>query len=312
VATSIAVQSGNSPESAGKIAGKSHGSVYEIVTEHILSELENGVVPWRKPWHTLPPANLVSKKPYRGINVFLLAFAGYGSQYWLTYRQASALGGNVRRGEHGTKIVFWKCKTRERETADGEIEERKSAFLRYYTVFNLEQTEGLRALLALPPALPIEPAETIVEGMPNPPAFELDARAAYIPSTDTITMPSRTAFDTPAEYYSTLFHELTHSTGHPKRLGREGIEKIQPFGSEDYSKEELVAEMGSAMLCGIAGIDQVTIGNSAAYLQSWIKRLKADSRIVISAARAAQEAADYIRGESTKDSPDATGEAHAS
>jgi antirestriction protein ArdC len=293
-------------------SSKSHASVYEIVTAQVIQQLESGVAPWRKPWRTLPPANLISKKPYRGINVFLLAFAGYGSQYWLTYRQAHALGGNVRRGEHGTKIVFWKCNTRETESADGEIEERKSAFLRYYTVFNLEQTEGLKALLGLPPAFPIESAEGIIKGMPNPPAFEQGSRAAYIPSSDTVTMPSRAAFDSQAEYYSTLFHELTHSTGHPKRLGREGIEKIQPFGSEDYSKEELVAEMGSAMLCGAAGIEQATISNSAAYLRSWINRLKADSRLVVSAARAAQEAADYIREESPKDSPASEGKSDAS
>lgn len=291
---------------------KPHSSVYEIVTAQVIQQLESGVAPWRKPWRTLPPANLISKKPYRGINVFLLAFAGYGSQFWLTYRQAQSLGGNVRRGEHGTKIVFWKCNTRETESADGEIEERKSAFLRYYTVFNLEQTEGLKALLRLPPAFPIESAEEIVKGMPNPPAFEQDSRPAYIPSKDTVTMPARTTFETQAEYYSTLFHELTHSTGHAKRLRREGIEKIQPFGSEDYSKEELVAEMGSAMLCGVAGIEQATINNSAAYLRSWIDRLKADSRLVVSAARAAQEAADYIRGESPKDSPTGAGEFHAS
>lgn len=275
---------------------KPHASVYEIITAQILAELERGEVPWRKPWHSLPPVNLISKMPYRGINVFLLGFAGYGSQFWLTFNQAKQLGGNVRKGEHGTKIIFWKCKTRETESADGEIEERKSAFLRYYTVFNLEQTEGLSALLTLPPAFPIESAEEIVEAMPNPPAFEQDSRAAYIPSRDTVTMPSRTAFQSQAEYYATLFHELTHSTGHGKRLGREGIEKIQPFGSEDYSKEELVAEMGNAMLCGVAGIEQATIGNSAAYLRGWISRLKSDSRLVISAARAAQEAADYIRG----------------
>lgn len=291
---------------------KPHAPVYDLVTQQVIQQLESGVAPWRKPWQTLPPANLISMKAYRGINVFLLAFAGYGSQYWLTYRQAQSLGGNVRRGEHGTKIVFWKCNTRETESADGEIEERRSAFLRYYTVFNLEQTEGLKALLRLPPAFSIESAEEIVKGMPNPPAFEQDSRASYIPSSDTVTMPSRAAFDSQAEYYSTLFHELTHSTGHAKRLGREGIEKIQPFGSEDYSKEELVAEMGSAMLCGAAGIEQATISNSAAYLRSWINRLKADSRLVVSAARAAQEAADYIQGESPKDSPADAGEIHAS
>jgi antirestriction protein ArdC len=310
MATPIVSQSVYSPVVPAESLPRPHASVYEIITNQILAELERGEVPWRKPWHTLPPANLITKKPYRGINVFLLGFAGYGSQFWLTFNQAKQLGGNIRKGQHGAKIIFWKCKTRETESADGEIEERKSAFLRYYTVFNLEQTEGLSALLTLPPAFPIESAEEIVKGMPNPPVFEQDSRAAYIPSKDTVTMPSRTAFQSQAEYYSTLFHELTHSTGHPKRLGREGIDKIQPFGSEDYSKEELVAEMGSAMLCGAAGIEQATISNSAAYLRSWINRLKADSRLVVSAARAAQEAADYIRGES-KDSP-SSGESDAS
>ena len=302
----------SSPVQTEVSTSRPHASVYEIVTSRILAELEKGQVPWRKPWRTLPPANLISKKPYRGINVFLLALAGYGSQYWLTYRQAQALGGNVRRGEHGTKTVFWKFDTFETETADGETEARKSAFLRYYTVFNLEQTEGLKALLALPPAFPIESAEAIVTGMPNPPAFEQDAQAAYIPSRDTVTMPSRTAFDSQAEYYSTFFHELTHSTGHAKRLAREGFDSPQKFGSESYSREELIAEMGSAMLCGIAGIEKATISNSAAYLHSWIQRLKADSRLVVSAASAAQKAADYIRGESVKDSPASKGECHAS
>lgn len=286
-------------------------SVYEIITGQILAELERGQVPWRKPWGTLPPANLITKKPYRGINVFLLGFAGYGSQYWLTFNQAKQLGGNVRRGEHGSKIVFWKFDSYETEV-HGEVEERKFAFLRYYTVFNLEQTEGLKALLDLPPAFPIESAESIVRGMPNPPAFEQDFRAAYIPSTDTVTMPSRTAFNSQEEFYSTLFHELTHATGHAKRLARDGFDTPQQFGSESYSKEELIAEMGSAMLCGVAGIEQRTLANSAAYLQSWISKLKADSRLVITAASAAQKAADYIRGESPKDSPATKGECHAS
>jgi antirestriction protein ArdC len=244
----------------------------------------------------LPPANLVTKKPYRGINVFLLALQGYGSQFWLTFNQAKQLGGNVRKGEHGTKIVFWKFDTYEKEAEGGEIEERKFAFLRYFTVFNLEQTEGLKALLELPPAFPIESAESLVSGMPNPPAFEQDSRASYIPSLDVVTMPSRKAFASQEEYYSTLFHELTHSTGHAKRLEREGFDVPQQFGSESYSKEELIAEMGSAMLCGVAGIEQSTLANSAAYLKTWIARLRADSKLVISAASAAQKAADYIRG----------------
>jgi antirestriction protein ArdC len=298
VATAIVSQSVCSAVSPAIEIVKPRSSVYHIVTERILAELEKGQVPWRKPWRTLPPANLISKKPYRGINTFLLSLAGYGSQYWLTYRQAQAFGGNVRRGAHGTKIVFWKFDRYETETADGEAEERTSAFLRYYTVFNLEQTDGLKALLALPPARPIESAEAIVAAMPNPPAFEQGFQASYAPSHDTVTMPSRTAFESQAEYYSTLFHELTHSTGHAQRLAREGFDRPQMFGSESYSREELIAEMGSAMLCGVAGIEQATVANSVAYLKSWIARLKADSRLVVQAASAAQKAADYIRGES--------------
>lgn len=273
-----------------------HATVYEIITSQILAELEKGQIPWRKPWGTLPPANLITKRPYRGINVFLLAVRGYGSPYWLTFNQTRQLGGNVRKGEHGSKIVFWKSHTFETETAEGEMEERKSALLRYYTVFNLEQTEGLKALLTLPFTPPIESAESIAKGMPHPPSFEQDAQAAYIPSRDVVTMPSRSAFDSQAAYYSTLFHELVHSTGHPQRLAREGFDNPQKFGSESYSREELIAEMGSAMLCGVAGLEQSTLNNSAAYLRGWMNRLRGDSRLVITAASAAQKAADYIRG----------------
>jgi antirestriction protein ArdC len=311
MATSIVSQSVSSavpsPVQSAISTSSPHASVYEIITSRIVEELEKGQVPWRKPWKTLPPVNLISKKPYRAINVFLLALQGYGSQYWLTFNQAKQLGGNVRRGEHGTKIVSWKFDGYETETADGETERRKSAILRYYTVFNLEQTEGLKALLTLPPAFPIQSAEEIVKGMPNPPVFEQDARAAYIPSRDVVTMPSRTAFDSQAEYYSTVLHELTHSTGHAKRLAREGFDTPHKFGSESYSREELIAEIGSAMLCGVAGIEQSTLANFSS-LPAWISRLKADSKLVISAASAAQKAADYIRGESVKDSPAGTGE----
>jgi antirestriction protein ArdC len=124
-------------------------------------------------------------------------------------------------------------------------------------------------------------------------------------------MPSRTVFESQAEYYSTLFHELTHSTGHAKRLARDGFDTPQKFGSESYSREELIAEMGRAMLCGVAGIEQSTLANSAAYLKAWIARLKADSKLVVSAASAAQKAVDHIRGESGKDSRVAEGERHA-
>jgi antirestriction protein ArdC len=270
-------------------------NTYEIVTEAIIKQLESGVAPWRKPWRTEMPANLASKKEYRGINVFLLASQGYGSRYWLTYRQAQTLGGSVRKGEHGSKVVFWKIDEYRKENKEtGETENRKSILLRYYTVFNLEQCEGIKSPEPTRVIAPLEQCETIVNSMPNPPGFEQDSRAFYRPSTDTVGVPARSAFDSAEEFYSTLFHELTHSTGHPSRVGREGIMEHNPFGSDDYSKEELVAEMGAAMLCGVAGIQSRTLDNSASYLQSWINRLRSDSRLIVSAASQAQKAADYI------------------
>ncbi len=270
-------------------------TAYDVVTESIIKQLERGVAPWRKPWRTEMPANLVSKKEYRGINIFLLACQGYGSRYWLTYRQAQMLGGNVKKGEHGTQVVFWKISEFSKESAEtGEIENRKSILLRYYTVFNLEQCEGIKSPEPASVINPIEQCESIVQQMPNRPKFEQDSRACYRPSIDTVGMPARSAFHSAEEYYSTFFHELTHSTGHPCRVGREGIMNHNPFGSEDYSKEELVAEMGAAMLCAVAGIASQTLDNSAAYLQSWINKLKSDSHLIVSAASQAQKAADFI------------------
>jgi antirestriction protein ArdC len=271
-------------------------SVYQIITEQIVKQLESGVAPWHKPWATQIPRNLASGRAYRGINVFLLASRGYGSPYWLTYKQATERGGHVRKGEHGSKVVFWKIGTREVEDADGETMQKQSFLLRYYTVFNVEQCEGVPAPGADRAVNPIEECERIVAGMPNPPAITQDAQAWYRPSTDTVGMPARNAFDSAEDYYSTLFHELTHSTGHPSRIGREGIEKLNTFGSESYSREELIAEMGAAMLAGVAGIERRTLANSASYLKSWINVLKADSRMVVGAASQAQKAADYIQG----------------
>jgi antirestriction protein ArdC len=270
-------------------------TAYEIVTESIIKQLESGVAPWRKPWRTEPPANFVSKKEYRGINIFLLASQGYGSRYWVTYRQAQTLGGSVKKGQHGSKVVFWKINEYGKENKEtGETENRKSILLRYYTVFNLEQCEGIKSPEPVQVIHPLEQCESIVRSMPNRPSFEQDSRAFYRPSTDTVGMPARSAFDSAEKYYSTVFHELTHSTGHPSRIGREGIMEHNPFGSEDYSKEELVAEMGAAMLCGVAGVESRTLDNSASYLQSWINRLRSDSRLIVSAASQAQKAADYI------------------
>src|SRR5215469_7605989 len=275
-------------------------TVPEIVTESVIKQLEKGVAPWRKPWSTSSPRNLISKKPYRGLNVFLLATQGYGSPYWLTFNQAKQLGAHVRKGEKSTLVSFWKFNEYAKENAEtGETESKTSVLLRYYRVFNIEQCEGLKALYGddRKPINPIGECESIANQMPHPPRFQQHSQAFYRPSADVVGMPSRGCFESPEAYYSTLFHELTHSTGHKSRLKRfEENSTDHQFGSESYSKEELVAEMGAAMLSGIAGISHVTLSNSASYLQTWISRLKSDSRLIISAASHAQKAADYILG----------------
>jgi antirestriction protein ArdC len=278
-------------------------SVYQIITEQVIKQLESGVAPWRKPWRTDAPMSLASLKPYRGLNVLLLASQGYASRYWLTFNQAAKLGGHVKKGEHGTIVSFWKIGEYERKDT-GEV--RDSFLLRYYRVFNLEQTEGIAGKLGLDKPetrIPsIETCEHIVAKMPQRPRTGDSTAAWYRPLTDTVGMPQKHKFESAESYYATLFHELAHSTGHPSRIGREGIENVNSFASESYSKEELVAEMSSAFLCGVSGISPGVIGQSAAYLQSWISRLKGDSRLLISAASAAQKASDFILGKHLTDS----------
>jgi len=276
-----------------------HSSVYSIVTEQILKQLESGTVPWRRPWQTAPPCNLISQKEYRGINTFLLAASGMPSKYWLTCAQAAKLGGHVKAGEHGSTVVFWNIGEEKVSPRRGKLSKR--CLLRYYRVFNLSQTEGISNKLGLAeqsakPVPDIEACESLVAAMPNAPQFKLSDRASYSPSADVVSMPPKAVFNSSEGYYATLFHELTHSTGHASRIGREGIEEVNGFGSELYSKEELIAEMGSALLCGVTGIAPAILENSAAYLRSWISVLKGDSKLVVIAASQAQKAADYIRG----------------
>jgi antirestriction protein ArdC len=280
---------------------KASGSVYEIITARILAELERGVVPWRKPWSAKLPVNLISQKPYRGLNVLTLGSQGYPSRFWLTFNQANKLGGKIRRGEHSSPVIYWNVgEEREYTTRDGETRVSKPFLLRYSNVFNLSQTEGIdlpaSALQETRTNNPIEDCEQLVAGMPKPPMREQSDHAWYRPASDTVGMPARALFASSEEYYSTLFHELTHSTGHASRIGREGIEQLNTFGSESYSREELVAEVGAAMLCGVTGIENRTLENSTAYLKTWIERLRSDSRLIVSAASAAQKAADYILG----------------
>ncbi len=266
--------------------------VYQIVTDRILRLLEAGTVPWHQPWKGLPPQNLVSRKPYRGINVFLLNTARYTSPFWLTFRQVQSFGGRVRKGEHSMPVVFWKVFKEETEN-----EPKRIPFLRYYSVFNVTQCEGIVVpeVEAVHSFEPIVRCEQVVSDMPKRPVIHHGgSRACYSPTTDEITLPEAKVFESGEDYYSTLFHELTHSTGSQSRLNRKEIAEPSKFGSDPYSREELVAEMGSAFLCGHCGIENRTVDQSAAYVQHWLTRLKDDRKLVIHAASQAQKACDFI------------------
>jgi antirestriction protein ArdC len=272
-----------------------HGDVYDIITKRITGLLEQGTVPWQKPWkvQTGFPRNLVSKKPYRGINIFLLLAISYESPFWLTFNQAHQLGGNIRKGEKACPVVFWKqVEVKSKET--GEIE--KIPFLRFYHVFNVAQCDNLKNNPPLSEQLGtiVEPME-IVERMPKRPVIKHGmAKAFYSPEEDFVAMPSLKTFNSEEEYFSTIFHELVHSTGHESRLNRPTLTVNAGFGTDPYCKEELIAEMGAAFLCGHAGIAERTVGNSAAYIKSWLGKLKDDKKLIVQAAAQAQTAADFI------------------
>jgi antirestriction protein ArdC len=276
---------------------------YQDVTDKIIEQLEKGVVPWKHPVAIKAglPASINGKRPYRGVNVFLLTITalseGYNSRYWATYNQAKKLGGQVREGEKGTSVVLWQF-IRKTDTEDtGEKVEKVIPILKFWTVFNLDQIDGLDDpdVGQEREHTPIEAAEQIIEGWgERPPVDYQGHQPCYIPSEDRLRMPKPEHFVGDEEYYSTAFHEYAHATGHPDRLKRWEKDDKVSFGSESYSKEELVAEMTAAFLCAEAEIAPATIENSAAYIKSWLKRLKDDKKLIISAAGQAQKAADLI------------------
>lgn len=274
-------------------------NVYELVTDKILEKLKAGVVPWKQPWKGGAagcPKNLVSGKDYRGANVFLLAMQGYVSPYFVTYKQAQDKGGQVRKGEKGSPIIYWA--TGEKKDKPGE----KYFMLRYYTVFNVGQCDNVKAPetgeITPTDFNPIAECEAVVSAYADAPKVthtctKLQARACYHPGIDAVTMPDRGTFIDAEHYYSTLFHELVHSTGHEKRLAREfGA----CFANHAYSFEELVAECGAAFLCGQTGIVDKTLDDSASYIASWMRKLKDEPRWMVEAASKAAKAADWIRG----------------
>lgn len=302
--------------------GEGRVGVYEQVTDRIIGYIErNRCLPWRKPWVTayggMAPRNYRSGKPYRGVNVILTSMNGFPSPYWLTFNQAKAMGGSVRKGEHSTPIVYWNTiekpekgkdtdeeKTDEDETDKPEI--KAYGFYRLYSVFNAEQIDGIQFPVSKPSQpehafTPIECAEKLVRDMRERPAIAYGGdQAYYSPSGDRVVVPERSRFVSPEEYYSTLFHELAHSTGHPKRLHRFGADRAERFGSRGYSKEELVAEISSCFILNSIGIStEGTDGNSAAYVKGWLEALKGDRRMLVGAAGLAGKASDYIMGTDT-------------
>lgn len=270
--------------------------IYAEITARIITEMEKGVIPWEKPWIARGGAvSHATGKRYSLLNQMLLGRAGE----YLTFKQVQQEGGKVKKGEKASMVVFWKFIEQE----DEETGEKKQVpFLRYYSVFHIDQCEGLEAkhMNSLPlTANADEAAENIITAYVKRSGVRVKHqegdRAFYQPSSDSITLPLLAQFAETAEYYSTAFHELTHSTGHSSRLNR--LEKVAFFGSEAYSKEELVAEIGAAALVNHAGLETAhSFRNSAAYVQNWLKVLKDDKRFIVSAAGKAEKAVSLILG----------------
>lgn len=278
--------------------------VYQEVTDRIIASLEAGTVPWRRPWIASTDAhrNPLSGTEYRGVNPFLLDItaweAGYSDPLWCTFKQAQAAGGAVRKGEKSTLVIFWRM-LKGTDKATGK--ERSIPMLRHYRVFNVAQVDGLEIERPEPVEFdPIERADEIIASMPNAPSIGHGGnRAFYHPAMDAVQLPAREQFVSSDAYYSTAFHELTHSTGHESRLNREEVagRSAHGFGSEPYAREELTAELGAAMIGARAGIKPQT-EQSAAYIANWLRALRNDHKMLISAAGRAQRAADYVIGAS--------------
>ena len=279
--------------------------LYTEVTNRIIEALEKGTVPWQKPWSggCSGCISYSTGKPYSVLNHILLG--GVSGEY-ITFRQAALAGGHVRKGEKSKLVVFWKQFEKENEET-GEMEQR--FVLRYYNVFHLSQCEGIspRWAVSVAPLSDLDPdeaADDLVREYISRSGVKLTVaasdRAFYRPSTDEVVVPQLSQYRKREEYYSTLFHELTHSTGHPSRLNR--ISDVAAFGSHEYSREELCAELGAAFLVNRCGLEtESSFSNSAAYIQGWLSALKNDKRLIVSAAGAAEKAVGLILGKEDMD-----------
>jgi len=284
--------------------------IQEIVTNEIIKALENGVIPWNKPWVNGMNRNIKSKAAYRGFNQVLLTMVangtGYQNPYWGTFKQITEAGGRVRKGEHGTVVMYFqmvKASKNAGENESGAEMERLFPLLRYYKVFNLDQCENVESPAIIETVYTNKPAtenaESIIAGYQKPPRVEHknQARAFYRPSTDSITMPTMKQFKNDVGYYGTLFHELVHSTGAAHRLNRPEFVNSNGKDSAAYGAEELTAEIGATMLLNLSGFESGYIENAAAYCESWLAALKNDRGMIIKAASKAQAAMVHIAGE---------------
>lgn len=280
-------------------------SVYEMVTDRIIEQLENNIIPWEKPWTGIRSGafNRISKKPYSLLNQMLLQ---HESEY-ATFKQWSDLGGHVRKGEKSEIVVFWKIQPIEEEQEDGTKITKQIPLLRYYNVFHISQVEGVEPLPqeAIDNDIePIEKAENVLHDYWTRENIKVEHkagdRAYYSPTPDLIHLPLFEQFTDANEYYSTAFHESVHSTMKETRCNRaeDRKGKLVAFGSEEYSKEELVAEIGSANLMNIIGIEtNKSFRNSSAYIQGWLSKLQSDVKFIVSASSKAEKAVNYILGE---------------
>lgn len=283
--------------------------IYAAVTDRIIDQLEHGVIPWKKPWIGVGSSHAVSfvtRKPYSLLNQILLGDPGE----YITFKQCTQSGGKVKKGAKSRIVVFWKMINKpmvDQENkpvldADGKQRYQMIPFLNYYNVFHIEDCEGIKTRFEAEPmpntVKPDDKAEEIIVSYTERYGISVNYvkgnRAYYRQDDDSITLPTAEQFISTPEYYSTAFHELTHSTGHPSRLNR--LERTS-FGSESYSKEELVAEIGAASLLNELGFETPeSFTNSVAYISSWLKALKNDKKMIVSAAGKAEKAARMILG----------------
>jgi len=273
-------------------------SVSDIIASQIIAKLEDHIIPWKPTWKLKVPMNYVSKRPYSGINMMLLSTEDYPYPYYLTFKQIQDYDAKIKKGEEG-HIVTWlfNPKSKEEENQDEDNSKyKKKSFLKYYYVWNISQTTLEIDTEALDKEMGNTlPCEQIIKHYPNPPAILHEQNnPCYNRSKDIVMIPEITDFEHPEAYYATLFHELVHSTGHQSRLKRKSLLDSQHFGSEEYSLEELVAEIGAYLLCAKSGIQNITQNNSLAYIKGWLDVLKNNTRMIFTAAHLAQEAESYI------------------